>query len=262
MFDVTYFQKILDTSWLGKTFLFFETIDSTNNYIKTQDPANTPNGLVCLADFQTAGRGQYDRKWFSSPSKNLMYSIVLKPEHAERLFVLSLMTACAICDIFETCVSGTFSIKWPNDIYFGEKKLGGVLMETVFAGNKLERLIIGMGLNINEEEFGTDINNKATSLCRLNSGNYFDREKLLNELLKKIEDGVERWNVDDKELIRQINARIIGYGRDVKLSINGKCDDKWYKLLGINRDGHLMTLSHELEVVTFKYEQIRVEDVA
>ncbi len=191
-----------------------------------------------------------------------MYSMVLKPEHSERLFVLSLMTACAICEVFETYVSGTFSIKWPNDVYFNEKKLGGVLMETVFEGNKLERLIIGMGLNINEEEFGNDISDKATSLRLLNSGNSFDRELLLIELLKKIEDGVERWKADDKELIRQINARIIGYGRDVQLSVDGKCDNKWVKLLGINRDGHLMTLSQELEVLTYKYEQIRVENVA
>lgn len=262
MFDVTYFQNNLDTSWLGKPFWFFETIDSTNNHIKSQDSVNTPHGLVCLADYQTAGRGQHDRNWVSSSSKNLMCSFLLKPQHRERLFVLSLMTASAICKVFETLIPGIFSIKWPNDVYFGPWKIGGILMETVFEGNKLERLVIGMGLNVNEETFNSDLTDKATSLYMLNSGKYIDREKLLCDLLKKIEAGVEQWEKEDKDLIKQINSRIIGYGKDVKLTIDGKCDDVWYKLLGINGNGHLMVLSPDLEVVTFTYEQIRVKDVA
>lgn len=261
MFDVERFRKNLDTSWLGKTFWFFKTIDSTNNHIKSQDSTQTPHGLVCLADYQTAGRGQYDRKWFSSQAKNLMYSIVLKPQQKERLYVLSLISAFSICEVFEKYVPGPFAIKWPNDIYFGGKKLGGVLTETVFEGNTLERLIIGMGLNINEENFGEGISGSATSLFQLSSGKSYDRETLLNNILKKIEEGFEHWEKDDRDMIKQINSRIIGYGRDVRLNIDGKSDHKLYKLLGINHEGHLMALSHDLEVLTFKYEQIRVEDV-
>jgi BirA family biotin operon repressor/biotin-[acetyl-CoA-carboxylase] ligase len=106
------------------------------------------HGMICLTDNQTRGRGQYERKWESENSKNLTFSLVLLPPTSERFHVLTLASALALVEYLDAVMHRQHCahIKWPNDVLLNDKKVAGFLAETVFTGNKLDRLVIGIFL--------------------------------------------------------------------------------------------------------------------
>ncbi|HKJ31626.1 MAG TPA: biotin--[acetyl-CoA-carboxylase] ligase [Balneolales bacterium] len=261
MFDVTLFQKHLNTTWLGQDFKYYETIDSTNTYLKKLENNDLCHGAVCLADFQTGGRGQYKRKWLSKPGENLIFSMVFCPDTNKRILVLSLLSACAFADVIEDDYQLKVNIKWPNDLYVKGKKVAGILTETIFSGNKLERIIIGLGLNVNQREFEGEVQTKATSLINELDGQVISREYILQRALKHIEELYILWEENNPDLIKRINKRLIGYGEKVKLSVDGKIADETCTLLGINEEGYILFLDENLDILVYTYQQIRIVDV-
>lgn len=257
MFNVDQFNKILDTQWVGQDLRYFNKLDSTNSYLKKISCDEITQGMVCLADDQTKGRGQYERSWESSPGQNLTFTIAFKPGQAERLHVLTLACAYAATALIEHNTALKAFIKWPNDVLVNNRKVAGLLTETVFSGNKLDRVLVGIGLNINQEYFGDSLTEKATSL-KLEHGTAFSREELLAEYLALIEYCYTRWHQNDTDLLRSINKKLVGYGKWINLSINGHSPSDKYKLLGINEKGQLTVINHDAEVKTFSYEQIRL----
>lgn len=248
----------MSTQWLGQDFRYYEQIESTNRFVKELKADSVEHGTVVLADNQTQGRGQYQREWETVPGQNLTFSMVFKPQEIMGIHALTL--ACALCivemvDHLE--FNAPVSIKWPNDVMFDGKKMAGLLTENVFIGNKLERLILGIGININQGKFSSNLRNPATSL-RLESGKRYSRERLLNELLRRIEFKYHLWSRRQPILYRQINRKIKGYGHWVKLKVDGKLQEDRYKLLGINENGELLLLNKEGGIESFSYEQIRI----
>ena len=139
-------------------------------------------GLVLVADYQTAGRGQRGNSWESERGKNLLMSVMLWPKgvEANRQFLLSQMMALAIHD----AVDAECLIKWPNDIYCGEKKLSGTIIENTLRGEMVEQCVLGVGVNVNQRVFKSDAPNPV-SLCQI-VGHEVDREGLLNRLLERV----------------------------------------------------------------------------
>ncbi len=213
--------------------------------------------MVCLADNQTKGRGQYERNWESTPGQNLTFTVAFKLGRAERLHVLTMACAYALSKLIEKRTSQKAYIKWPNDVIVNNRKVAGLLTETVFVGNKLSRVLVGIGLNVNQEAFEGKLTPKATSM-KLVRGTSFDREKLLAEYLGLMEYYYTRWHQNDTELLRSVNQKMIGYGKWISISINGKDRTGKYKLLGINEKGQLTVIDQEASVKTFSYEQIRL----
>ncbi|HLR24462.1 MAG TPA: biotin--[acetyl-CoA-carboxylase] ligase [Fodinibius sp.] len=258
LFDLSSFKHHLSTHWLGQDFRYFETVPSTNTYIKKLTADSVQHGTVVLADNQTRGRGQYQREWEIDPNENLTFSIVLKPTEATGIHTLTLACALCIVEMVDNLEYGTqVSIKWPNDVRIKNKKVAGLLTESVFLGNKIERLIIGIGININQRKFSGELHQKATSL-RLATGRRHLREQLLNELLRRIEFKYHLWNRKLPVLYRQINRKIEGYGQWIRLVVDGKVQEDSYKLLGINEAGMLLLLNREGGIESFSYEQIRI----
>ncbi|MBO7247592.1 MAG: biotin--[acetyl-CoA-carboxylase] ligase [Bacteroidaceae bacterium] len=167
----------------------FESINSTNSYLKGLNGGDADFDIeVATTDYQTAGRGQKGNSWESEGGKNLLFSILIHPENvmASKQFCLSEAISLAVVDtlkrvLSDESLSKDVAVKWPNDIYWKDKKIAGILIENDLVGCNIRDCIIGVGLNVNQEKFVSDAPNPV-SLYNI-SGRRYDREELLNILL-------------------------------------------------------------------------------
>lgn len=153
----------------------FNTLCSTNDEARD---TKYQDGDIIWADFQTAGRGQRGHTWQSAAGDNLTFSVVLEPTFlpAAKQFLLLETIALALADFFKE--QGVESlVKWTNDIYVGDKKAVGILIEHSLSGSSLARTIVGIGINVNQTEFPTDIPNPVS--LSLLTGEKYDLESLL-----------------------------------------------------------------------------------
>ena len=160
--------------------LELESVDSTNTYAKSHFD-ELPDGALVAAWEQTSGRGRLGRKWFSPPGKNLSVSLVMK--NVGNPFYATVVTSLAAMELLEKNAPGLdFFLKWPNDIYSGERKISGVLCEFTQGRGGVKGVIAGVGVNINLERAEVDrIDRPATSLKAL-TGHHYDMKKLLRQL--------------------------------------------------------------------------------
>ena len=164
---------------------WFDTIDSTNTRLLA-DQAGLPDRTVYAALFQTAGRGQKGNRWESRPGENLTFSILLKPDGipAREQFILSQVVALGLLDFLRgEGVAAT--IKWPNDIYVGRRKICGMLVENGLDGTDIDWSVIGIGINLNQTVFPVEVLN-PTSLKRL-TGHSYELEPFLDKVCGRIE---------------------------------------------------------------------------
>lgn len=258
MFNTDKFKNLLCTQWLAQSLLYFEKLESTSTYLKKLPAEQVSHGLLCITDHQIKGRGQYERPWKISPGKNLTFTLAFTPAEEGRFHVLTLACARAAVDQIKRATGLEARIKWPNDVMIEGRKVGGILTETVFNGNHLDRVLIGIGLNINQDSFpDEELQKKAASLRQL-TRQEIDREQFLCDYLSRIEYEYGRWHKQNGALLKNINQKIIGYGRWVKLNVNGDELDQRYKLLGVNEKGQLAVIDSEGGIETFSYEQIRL----
>jgi BirA family biotin operon repressor/biotin-[acetyl-CoA-carboxylase] ligase len=149
---------------IGKLVLELDSVDSTNRYaerILASGPVE--EGTVIWAQEQTAGMGQGENAWNSEPGKNLTFTIILTPGFlpAGKQFLLNKAITLGITDFLKKYIKDVL-VKWPNDIYVGKKKLGGILITHRIAGSHLDTTIVGIGLNVNQTKFSKDIPNPAS----------------------------------------------------------------------------------------------------
>ena len=160
--------------------------DSTNRWLREYEPPTDAPGqpLVVWADYQTAGKGQGTNRWESERDKNLLFSILYHPLHiqANRQFTISMAISLAIVDALEQQI-GDVCIKWPNDIYWRNAKIGGILIENRLLGQTIKDSVIGVGLNVNQRQFKSDAPNPI-SLWQIH-GHETDRGALLDTILER-----------------------------------------------------------------------------
>ena len=128
----------------------FEEIDSTSAYLK-REYRSLPNLSFCVSSFQTNGHGRLDRNWESKKGENLLFSFLLK-KPLPPFELVSSYCAYLIIDFLNNLGISNVSYKWPNDVYVGEKKICGILLEGISEGDSLETLVIGIGLNVNQKK--------------------------------------------------------------------------------------------------------------
>ncbi len=225
--------------------------------MKNLDRKDVAHGQICITDFQKNGRGQYERNWEGAIEENLTFTIVFTPANVQRFAVLTLACARAVVAQIEESIQQKASIKWPNDVYINRKKVTGILTESVFNGNSFDRLLVGIGINMNQAHFTDGVQEKATSLQQI-AGEKINRERFLVELLSRIEYEYARWLKQNTEQLKTINQKMIGYGEWITFKVNGNILGEKYKLLGINEKGYLMGISRAGDLKIFKHEQIRV----
>jgi BirA family biotin operon repressor/biotin-[acetyl-CoA-carboxylase] ligase len=175
--------------FIGQKIVTLPIVDSTNDYLKNElsKSAPLPEGTVILAEHQFAGRGQTNNTWDSEPGKNLTFSILLTPSFLvpDKQFILNKAISIAINDVLTAIIGSEVKIKWPNDIYINDHKLGGILIENIIQGAKWKHAIVGIGLNINQTNFPGYLK-RATSLKKI-SGHDHDLNELLEAICKNIE---------------------------------------------------------------------------
>lgn len=163
-----------------KTIRFKET-DSTSRYLREYVPAEGEDVTIAVADFQTAGQGMGTNTWESEPSKNLLFSILVHPVMlpVNRQFLLSMAEAVALQETLSGYTDG-ITIKWPNDIYWHDKKISGTRIDTSLSSHGIKNFILGTGIDVNQREFHSDAPNPVS--LRQILGHDVDRDELLNRV--------------------------------------------------------------------------------
>ena len=173
--------------------MHIDETDSTNRWLREQ---GGEENMVVWADYQTAGRGCGTNHWESERGKNLTFSMLLHPHDvpAQKQFRISRAISLAICKALGQHI-GDLSIKWPNDIYWRDGKIGGILIEVTLQGNKVKDCIIGIGLNINQRVFRSDAPNPVSmwQICEQET----DCEQLLQEILQAFQEYMCKSNKDE-----------------------------------------------------------------
>jgi BirA family biotin operon repressor/biotin-[acetyl-CoA-carboxylase] ligase len=172
-------------SWAPMVRLF-DTIDSTNRVAAEWASEGAPHGSLVLADHQSAGRGRLDRTWHSESGTSLLLSLILDPQqlNAEPSFA-NAEIALALCNaLIDRGIEAR--IKWPNDVIIDERKIAGILSELITTDAGLPRVVVGLGVNVNNQEFPADIAATATSLAIV-KGKRVDRAELLEDLLAALQ---------------------------------------------------------------------------
>ncbi len=157
--------------------------DSTNNFLRNHGPEDDADMVVATAEHQTAGRGQGTNTWESQPASNLLFSVLTRPQGVDiaRQFVLSMAEALAVKAALDRHTGG-ITLKWPNDIYWNDRKICGTLIETSVSRRTINRCIFGTGININQRTFTSDAPNPV-SLAQI-TGHDADREQILCHFLE------------------------------------------------------------------------------
>lgn len=210
-----------------------------------------PEGFVLRTDFQSAGKGQPGNSWESEKGKNLLFSVLLYPQHIaiDQQFILSQLVSVAILRTLNSFCAG-FSIKWPNDIYFGDKKIGGILIENSLQGSKLNTSIVGIGLNINQKTFRSDAPNPV-SLRQITAKNQ-RRKNILQDVLNNIYELYKKMDVEAirKEYSENLYRRVGFYTyRDNKGLFEAE-------LAGIESDGCLKLKTRTGEIRAYYFKEV------
>ena len=216
---------------------------------------------VLQADYQTAGRGQQGNSWESERGKNLLFSVMLWPKGVavRRQFRLSQAMAVALCEELETKsqtsnLQSQISIKWPNDIYYGEKKLSGTIIETTWAGDMLERCVLGVGINVNQQVFCSDAPNPI-SLCQI-VGHEVDRDVLLAGVLQRFVPLYERLMAGDEEdLVRRYVSHL--FWREGLHRYSDADGEFEAEIVDVAADGHLTLCDTEGRERCYYFKELK-----
>ena len=177
----------LETEFLGKNSFCYESIDSTNEEAKRCALKGAPNGSLFIAEQQTGGKGRLGRSWASPAGTGIWFSVLLRPGTLPlNAAAITLLAGYAVCSAIRAATDCKAMIKWPNDIVAGTKKLCGILTEMSAEMERVEFVVIGIGINANTVAFPENLQEKATSIC-LETGKKVRRVALLQEVLRHLE---------------------------------------------------------------------------
>jgi BirA family biotin operon repressor/biotin-[acetyl-CoA-carboxylase] ligase len=183
-------NNTFSTLFVGQNLIKLTSVDSTNSFLKrmVSNSEPLPEGTVIMAENQYEGRGQVNNIWHAEPGKNLTFSIFFQPSflHPSDQFILNIAISIGIHRALKPLAGAGLSVKWPNDIYYQDRKIGGVLIENIIAGSGIKASIAGIGINVNQEVFHEDLRDRAGSLYQILHKNV-DLIWLLTEICSQIE---------------------------------------------------------------------------
>jgi BirA family biotin operon repressor/biotin-[acetyl-CoA-carboxylase] ligase len=208
---------MLSGSRFAVNVVYVERIDSTNRLAKELASAGGPEGTVVIAETQTAGRGRMGRHWVSPGQLNLLFSVIVRPEcPPEDLFGLTMAMALGALEAIQERCGLAAKIKWPNDLFVGRKKLGGLLTEFTLEERRVAYAVLGLGLNVNwSPQQEKEILQPATSIVD-ETGKRTPRGELLAMILRRFEILYQRLRSGDLEaILRYRNERCMILGREV-----------------------------------------------
>jgi BirA family biotin operon repressor/biotin-[acetyl-CoA-carboxylase] ligase len=244
MFNLENFDLKLDTEYIGRNFYYIQEIDSTNDFLlKSGEIKN--HGSVVLAENQTKGKGRNGRTWTTVSDKNLTFSVLLNEDLQKiNISLLNFAASLSVGNAFENLFQLDVNLKWPNDVLIKQKKIAGILTETVSKSNKIEKAVIGIGINVNQPTFPEKFLIPPTS-CRIELKREVSRERLLSETLNILEENLTLLRYNPKELLDSWRNKCKMIGGKVKIT-----QDKEVivgKFIDIDENGYLILLRNKVE---------------
>lgn len=235
---------------IGEPFIELSEVDSSNNYAMRQVQARMAgHGTTWFAWHQKQGKGQRGKAWIAEPGQNIILSTVAEPGSVliENQFILSVIVALACSDFFER-YAGETKIKWPNDIYWKDRKAGGILIENFVRGNAWKFAVIGIGININQTLFPADLANPV-SLKQI-TGKTHNVVDLAKELCTCIEGRWQQLKVKSPGLLEEYSSRLYKLGEKVPF----KKEDTFFDgiVTGVNMKGDILIKAGVDKALPFK----------
>lgn len=233
-------QSIRRTAWAGQEIFYFDTIDSTNIKAKELAEQGYPGGTLVVADRQTAGRGRRGRSWESAAGTGIFMTLLLKPEiNPNNASMLTLVSALAVAKAISDVTGEKAQIKWPNDIVVHDKKICGILTEMSAQFDYINHIVIGIGINVHNEEFPEELCDKAGSLY-LEYGRHFHRADIIEKILEYFEEYYDIFlqTEDLSGLMKEYNSMLVNLQKSVKV-LDPKAPFEG-KALGITKKGELI----------------------
>ena len=179
--------KNAKTKRIGKDIIYFEEIESTQDYAKEVAKKDCIDGTIVITDMQTKGKGTKGRSWYTTKGSNIIMSIILEDNlNISNLQGITIKIAECMKNAIKNLYNIELIIKEPNDLILNNKKISGILTQSSIIGDKVEYLVIGIGFNVNEENFNEEISNIATSLKK-EFNKQFSREKIIVKFIEELE---------------------------------------------------------------------------
>jgi len=219
-------EEELQTKVLGRNIVYLESIDSTNNYAKKIALEGCEEGTLVVADYQTCGRGRLGRDWNSSDKKGVWMSLVLRPDISfEDIQIITLAASVAVVQALFEVAQIKAGIKWPNDIIINGKKVCGILVEMNMEIDRINFLVLGIGLNVNQQadDFPKELLDKAVSLKMYleessNSQKKLKRNELIVAILLKFEEIYDKVKCGAfEDIISQWKKYSVTLGKEVSM---------------------------------------------
>ena len=222
MISAAEIQRSLRTKVFGQALHTFDVVESTNNVAKKLAESGAPEGTTVIAEYQTAGRGRFNRRWHGERGKNLLFSLLLRPEESRLASLVTYLAANCAAEAVEEHTGKRVECKWPNDLLINGRKFCGILLESAWQESKVEYLILGIGMNVNEDSFPPELRKTATSL-KLECEGDIDRVLILRTFLQCLESSYLQSKVDGYDgILEAWKARCPMLGREISVEQSGR----------------------------------------
>lgn len=235
----------------------FPAVDSTNTTAKEcYDEKMLKEGSIVYCSKQQKGKGRGNNAWYSSENESLCFSIILEPLflEASNYYQLHKLTSISLIESLESFIpEKKLHVKWPNDIYFENKKLGGILIGNNIKGSTISLSIIGVGLNINQEKFPKELINPISlkEIC----GKNFSIEKILKEIGTNLFSNYRKWKEDIYFVDNTYQQKLYKLGEKSRFIINNKeCSAV---VRGVNKDGKIL-LEHAAKIIAYAMDEVKM----
>jgi BirA family transcriptional regulator, biotin operon repressor / biotin---[acetyl-CoA-carboxylase] ligase len=235
--------------------LFLDETPSTNLYLQQKlEKSGVESGTAVVTFNQSDGHGQKGNKWISESNKNIAYSLVIKPDFipARNQFLLSEFVSLAVKALLDEFTK-EITIKWPNDIYHKNSKIGGILIENKLEGSLISHSVIGIGLNINQNEFPGELPNPI-SLSQI-TGEKYELKDLAEKLHRRLITAFEHLNTDNESDIRKYYLNSL-YRRDGYHLYKDKKGAFKARIMDINAHGQLILEPEEGVAREYDFKEV------
>lgn len=243
-------RRRLKGSLFGKRVYHFFKTDSTNRVALELGHGGEPEGAVVIAEEQTAGRGRAGRAWHSERGAGIYATLLLRPRLAPvQAPLLTMMAGLSAHAAIQAQTGLTVDVKWPNDLLIGGKKVGGILTEMHAEPSQVRFVIVGIGINVNQEKFPGELSATATSL-RVESGKMQPRAELVVRLLREFENDYNRFLREGAETVTERFSRVSSYAAGKRVSVTTGAESYGGTTAGLSAEGLLRVKRDDGETVT------------
>jgi BirA family biotin operon repressor/biotin-[acetyl-CoA-carboxylase] ligase len=242
-------QRGLRTRFVGKSVVTFEVIDSTNTAAKKLADNGVPEGTAVIADYQTAGRGRFNRTWHGEAGKNIIVSLILRPREEQSAHLLTYLTALCVANTAEDMAGVKAECKWPNDLLISGKKFCGILLESAWNDSSIDYVVVGIGMNVNQETFPNELRQTATSLKK-ESGREFERGSIIRNFFERIENAyLQSQKSGYNRFLKEWKMKSSMFGKEISLEQSGNILRG--RAIDLDTDGALVIKNHDRVLKVF-----------